>query len=84
MAETQPPISLTEFAATTPDNRPRCLLCSVEPEVERQARAGKEAGITYRVIGQWLETIVDPALATDRPINKGRLERHFQDGHPAR
>lgn len=70
--------TLAEFAASNPDSRPRCLLCSVAPEIEQQARAGKAAGITYKVIGQWLETIVG------EPVTKGRLERHFQDGHPSR
>lgn len=77
MADIEPPASLQDFAASNPDNRRRCLLCTVPPEIERQAREGKEAGITYRVIGQWLESIVNDGTT----IAKGRLERHFQDGH---
>lgn len=76
MADTEPRSSLMEFAASTPDNRRRCLLCTVPPEIERQAREGKAAGVTYRQIGQWLESFLD-----EGPIGKGRLERHFQDGH---
>lgn len=75
MADTTSP-SLEAFVASLPATRSRCILCSVDPEIERQAREGKAAGITYRQIGMWLETVVG-----EEPITKGRLERHFQQGH---
>jgi hypothetical protein len=67
--------SLESFAAANPDKRPRCLLCRVDADIERQAREGKAAGITYRQIGDWLTSIVG------EPVTKGRLERHFQENH---
>ena len=80
MADAPPP-TLAAFAAVTPDNRPRCLLCNVDPDIERQVREGKQAGVTYRVIGKWLDTVLDSAITQGKPVTKGRLERHFQQGH---
>jgi hypothetical protein len=66
--------SLAEFAKNEPQPR-RCLLCSVPPTIERQVREGKAAGITYRVIGEWLASI------GYENATKGRLEKHFQMAH---
>lgn len=76
MTDSTDAASLADFAAGFANVR-RCILCSVSPEIEQQARDGKAAGVTYRVIGKWLETVTD----FQGPIGKSRLERHFQDGH---
>lgn len=78
MAETTTP-SLMDFAADRRPNHPRCLLCSVPPEVEQEARKGKDAGVTYRVIGEWLASLGHADL--ENPPTQSRLQRHFQDNH---
>lgn len=74
-----PTPSLIEFAADRHTPTRRCLLCTVPADVELEARKGKEAGVTYRVIGEWLATLghADPA----KPPTQARLQRHFQDKH---
>lgn len=74
-----PTPSLMEFAADRRPNYRRCLLCSVPTEIEQEARKGKDAGVTYRVIGEWLASL--GFADTDNPPTQSRLQRHFQDAH---
>lgn len=75
MGANEIPVTLEAFAATTPPTGRRCLLCSVEPDVEEQVQRGREAGVTYRVMMLWLGSL------GYENANKGRLERHFLEGH---
>lgn len=72
-------LSLRDFAAAQGPSglRPRCLLCNVPLDVEQQAQQGRQAKIPYRVICQWLESL-DESYGT---VTKGRIERHFYEGH---
>lgn len=67
-------LSLADYVAAK-GPQVRCLLCSVPADIEEQARNGKAAGVTYRVLAEWLDHVGHPGGT------KGRLERHFQDGH---
>lgn len=71
-------LSLTDFAKDKQPPR-QCLLCAVPLDVETQAQAGKAAGITYRVIGEWLAAL--GYADGDKPPTQSRLQRHFQDNH---
>lgn len=74
----EPTTSLMDFAKDQPVAR-QCLLCSVPEEIETQAKQGKAAGITYRVIGEWLASL---GYADEKkPPTQSRLQRHFQDNH---
>jgi hypothetical protein len=80
MAQSQAAPSLAEYAQNSSSSRrPKCLLCSVPIEVERQAQAGKAAGIIYRVIGEWLAAL--GYASPEDPPTQSRLQRHFQDNH---
>jgi hypothetical protein len=75
MTETETPTpTLTEFASTANPPR-RCLLCNVPQDIERQTREGKAAGITYKLIAEWLMQL------GYKNVTKGRLEKHFQNEH---
>jgi hypothetical protein len=74
MSQPNEPVTLAEYvAAHTPQSR--CLLCTVPADIEEQACNGKSAGVTYRLLAEWLEQAGYPGGT------KGRLERHFQFGH---
>jgi hypothetical protein len=70
--------SLADFAKDIKPSR-QCILCSVPEDIEAQARAGKAAGITYPVLGDWLVALNYADAA--KPPRQSRLQRHFQDGH---
>lgn len=76
-------VSLNDFAATqrAPGGK-TCLVCELPPEVRKQLEASKgtrEApGVSYKIMGEWLSTVHGITNGT-----RGRLERHWQDGHAA-
>lgn len=78
-APEQPIRSLAEFAEEHQSKARRCLLCTVPVEIEAQAQQGKAAGVTYKVIGEWLAHL--GYADTTNPPTQARLQRHFQDEH---
>lgn len=66
--------SLAQFASRANPPR-RCLLCNVPEDIERQTREGKAAGITYKLMAEWLMQL------GYKDVTKGRLEKHFQNDH---
>lgn len=66
--------TLAEFASGANPPR-RCLLCNVPEDIERQTQDGKSAGITYKLMAEWLTQL------GYTNVTKGRLEKHFQNEH---
>lgn len=67
-------MKLEEFAAKRVDSRKRCAVCDLPAAVLKEVNAGLAAGLTFTVVGDWLE-------AEGFAGRRTAVSRHWKQGH---